>query len=112
MEGSEQGAASKAVQLEYEYGGLFKEISHTVHPSGLPGEIRGKASNVSWAVRHSRGNSRTVVTVMDVDNTVAADYFLAVGHYFAERDGEVFVPGCVFDRNSNDGLFFIIQCHF
>jgi len=119
MEENEAGAAEKALALEEMYADAFFSITHTIHPRNLPNEIRGKGSNVAWAVKsmayppgttagiNGKRHSQTVVTVMDVDNCFAQDYFYAVNYYYTtatpeERKIMMFTPGCVFDRNSND----------
>ena len=49
MEESELEAVEKGDLLISMYSNQFRSIIYTLHPSGLPGEIRGKASNVLWA---------------------------------------------------------------
>ena len=52
MEQGEKGCESKAEQLINSYQNQFLSIRYTVHPSGIPGEARGKSSNVAWAVNY------------------------------------------------------------
>jgi len=49
MEESEADADKKATILLDMYADSFYEICHTIHPMKLPGEMRGKSSNVAWA---------------------------------------------------------------
>ncbi|KAJ3385008.1 hypothetical protein HDU84_002500 [Entophlyctis sp. JEL0112] len=51
MEESEKGCVTKAQMLLKVYSDSFFDITYTVHPANLPGEIRGKSSNVAWAAR-------------------------------------------------------------
>ncbi|KAJ3120080.1 hypothetical protein HK100_012949 [Physocladia obscura] len=51
MEESEEGSISKARMLLKIYTDSFFDITFTIHPSNILGEIRGKSSNVSWAAR-------------------------------------------------------------
>jgi cellulose synthase/poly-beta-1,6-N-acetylglucosamine synthase-like glycosyltransferase len=44
-------AQTTAQQIKDAYGSHFKECFITTHPDGLPGEIRGKSANASWAVQ-------------------------------------------------------------
>ena len=49
MEASESGAQQKAEFIINRFQTSFYSIVFTLHPVGIPGEIRGKASNVKWA---------------------------------------------------------------
>eukprot|EP00741_Cyanophora_paradoxa_P007215 tig00001094_g6981.t1 len=110
MEEAEQGAFEKASQLIKLYQDTFREIIFTLHPAGLPGEARGKSSNVSWAVRQaSKGfqGSNVVVTVLDADIMFGEAYFAAVTYHFCvatpeEREKMMFAPPVIFDRNSHE----------
>ncbi|KAJ3273435.1 hypothetical protein HDV01_004505 [Terramyces sp. JEL0728] len=107
MEQAEKDSNLKAEQLMDVYKHLFYDIRYTVHPSGRPGEIRGKSSNVAWAsvqmARLSTRHEREIVTVMDADTGFAEDYFSACAYHFAvgspsERSIMFFTPSAVFDR--------------
>jgi hypothetical protein len=107
MEESEAECHEKAQTLIRDFGDKFFEIIYTVHPSNLPGEIRGKSSNVAWAARQMATlNSRhehEIVTVMDADTCFASDYFLSCTYHYcvaspSERKIMMFAPCTVFDR--------------
>ncbi|HRL11617.1 MAG TPA: glycosyltransferase family 2 protein [Aggregatilineales bacterium] len=92
MEASEPDCERKASGLIEEYRDRFAHIFYTVHPTGLPGEIRGKGSNQSWASRWIKRKmveelrydvNTLVVTTMDADTIWHPDYFEAVTYYFA-----------------------------
>jgi hypothetical protein len=51
MEEAESGAEAKAKSLMRFYADCFSHITYTIHPVGVPGEARGKSSNVSYAAR-------------------------------------------------------------
>ncbi|KAJ3084606.1 oligosaccharyl transferase stt3 subunit [Rhizoclosmatium hyalinum] len=51
MEETEAGCIEKARMIMKLYSEMFFDITFTVHPSNLPGEIRGKSSNVAFASR-------------------------------------------------------------
>jgi cellulose synthase/poly-beta-1,6-N-acetylglucosamine synthase-like glycosyltransferase len=75
-----------------------------------PGEIRGKASNVNWAVRQMMLNStqkeieRMIVTILDADTCLTQDYFMTMNYHFGvagtkeRRESLMFAPLTVFDR--------------
>ena len=72
MEQSEPGAESKACGLVAEFARYFRQLNFTVHPNDLPGEVQGKSSNLSWAVRQASAvypgkstRKNVIVTVMD-----------------------------------------------
>lgn len=106
MEMAEEGSEQKAIALVEKYKDKFLGIIYTLHPTGLPGEIRGKSSNTSFAARHlvgSRPDSREILTIMDADTCFAADYFEAVSWHYssaseADRKLMFFTPPTVFDR--------------
>lgn len=56
MEQGEKGCESKAERLATIFKDRFYSMQHTVHPSNLPGEARGKSSNVAWAAKHYYNN--------------------------------------------------------
>ncbi|KAI9159219.1 hypothetical protein H9P43_008558 [Blastocladiella emersonii ATCC 22665] len=103
MEASEHGHAEKAARLAAAYAPAFADLLVTVHPAGIPGECRGKGSNVAWAVdqavrawvagpvqpvahdtrRHRLGvrdldPARVVLTITDADSVVPELYFCEV----------------------------------
>jgi hypothetical protein len=111
MEESEAGAVAKAKALIHMYTDSFYEVTYTVHPIGLPGEIRGKSSNVAWATREMarrsgglhRKHEHEVLTVMDADTCFAEDYFTALTFHYCVASPEqrkimMFCPPTVFDR--------------
>lgn len=111
MEETEPNAESKALHLIQLYSPRFSNIVYTLHPKDLPGEIRGKSSNVSWAVSNiaklfPTHHDLDIVTVMDADTCFAEDYFCAVTYHFCmgesyERDLMMFAPLTLFDRNAD-----------
>lgn len=81
MEQKESRAPEKAVALISTYQDRFRDICGTFHPSGLPGEISGKGSNVAWAAKHivqTRQDSSVdprdvIITVMDGELPISVD---------------------------------------
>jgi hypothetical protein len=75
MEQKEQGSAEKASALIASFESEFLACRATYHPSGLPGEIAGKSSNVAFAAndifRQHKADSEkmdTIITVIDCKN--------------------------------------------
>jgi hypothetical protein len=72
-------------RLKNKYGKMFGELLITVHPSSIPGEIKGKSSNENWAGRESKkilvdemGWNINFITVTSNDSDAVLD-----GQYFA-----------------------------
>jgi len=91
MEAREQGAEEKVKELRDKYGSEFKEIMATYHPSGLPNDPPGKASNLAWAFKQLMGEmkseqeiSQVVVTVADADTDFSAGYFESLARSFLQ----------------------------
>lgn len=129
MEQGEKEAPAKASELITNFRHCFQEIVFTLHPRGIPGEIRGKSSNTAWAARQilsssnpvvsaeaGQKNKEQVITVMDADTCFAADYFEAISFHFAstpsrqERDLLFFSTPTLFDRNS-DKVPFLVRAY-
>ncbi|KAK7207619.1 hypothetical protein BZA70DRAFT_243969 [Myxozyma melibiosi] len=112
MEEHEPSAVEKATTLIRDFSPYFHRITYTLHPHSLPGEARGKSSNISWSTRaaskHYRSESRTnvVFTVMDADTHLLPQYFEQICVDCAtnlERANTftMYVLPIVFDRNAS-----------
>ena len=91
MEEREPDARDKAKALLAMFTGSFYTILATFHPSNLPGEAPGKATNETWAVRYARKElvdrlgiplSQIVVTVSDSDSIFHPHYFAELTRQF------------------------------
>lgn len=101
MEEAEDGAVAKGDALCKKYAQCFRFCGYTVHPQHLPGEARGKASNLSWAskqaaLRYPNNYHSVVVTVMDADTLLTELHFLQLS---PAVENTIFVPPIIFDRN-------------
>ena len=82
MEASELGHEAKAESLAEYFKDSFLHFIVTVHPSDIPGESRGKGSNVSYAtrvacseiVRRGIDRRRVVLTISDSDSSIPELY--------------------------------------
>jgi len=88
-------ARVKADTLKFELGAHFCEVLSTYHPSDLPGDIKGKASNYRWAVaeieeyvRHGAGQQAgfveedCIIHVADADSLFDPNYFPNVQYHY------------------------------
>lgn len=72
MEEKDPDAAKVALVLTDAFRHKFRDIQHTIHPFGLPGEAQGKSSNISWAAqqvsakyKESAEKEDVILTIMD-----------------------------------------------
>lgn len=85
---AEERAGEKAIatarRIEQEFGSRFLACITTRHPSGLPGDMPGKGSNISYAAEEARKlilDARSIpyenvlVSAFDVDTVVYPQYF-------------------------------------
>jgi len=83
-------AQIRANILQNKYGGIFKDFIITRHPVDLPGEIRGKGSNITWAAKNSLDKIKKmhipleniIVTTLDSDNRVHKQFLAALTYKY------------------------------
>ncbi|MCJ1389691.1 hypothetical protein MMC18_002548 [Xylographa bjoerkii] len=113
MEQRDPDAESTATQLILVFATSFRNISFTLHPGDISGEVAGKSSNVSWAARQlshnyvdSDSRKNCVITVLDADTHLSSNYFLLITKFHRENPTEaattLYCTPIIFDRNSND----------
>lgn len=119
MEEGEQECNSKAQTLITRYQSYFLSIQYTVHPKNIPGEARGKSSNVAWGVKYfaenwTNGESmvKELITVMDADTHLSEKYFECLIYKYClasweEKHRMLFAPTLIFDRNANEVPFVV-----
>ena len=92
MEEAEEGSRAKAAALQARFAGRFADLLATYHPANLPGEIRGKGSNLRWAAdevrrelvdRRHMALDRLTLTSSDADSLFHPRYFAVVSQLFA-----------------------------
>ncbi|KAI9206887.1 uncharacterized protein BJ171DRAFT_308166 [Polychytrium aggregatum] len=111
MEASENGSEAKGQSLVEEFKKDFLDMIVSVHPAGIPGEARGKASNVNFAVR--RANTllsvkgyqikQLLLTIQDADSVIPELYIHSVEKAFSEAAdpySTLYCPSIIFSRNS------------
>ncbi len=110
MEEGDNLARSTAAQLQREFAARFLHVLITVHPKGLPDEIKGKSANLAWAARASMVElgklgialDRVVITVADADSLLHPAYLECVNYKFltSPRRHETFWQAPVFYHNN------------
>jgi len=93
--GAEARAGKEALDLaekmKNKYAKHFGQFIITVHPSDLPGEIRGKGPNISYMAEQTRveildkmniNYDDVIVSAFDVDTVVSPQYFLCLTWHF------------------------------
>jgi Glycosyl transferase family group 2 len=103
-------APARAGRLTRRFAHRFGHWLVTMHPD-LPGEVRGKSSNLAWAARRTEEeliatrqlDPRNLrVTVCDADSRMDRQYLAALGHQVvSHRDGRlhVYQPAILFYAN-------------
>ena len=82
-----------AEQMAVKYKNSFKTFRIIKHPDGIKGELRGKGANITYAGRESLAIveelgievSNVIVTTLDEDNIVDANYFSYLAATFASE---------------------------
>lgn len=77
-------------QFEKMYRDVFGVLHVTYHPQGLPGELRGKGANETWAAREIqkiidvRGipHKDIIASSFDIDTKLYPQFFLCLGWHF------------------------------
>ncbi|HEY0580561.1 MAG TPA: glycosyltransferase family 2 protein [Chloroflexota bacterium] len=103
-------APARANRLSERYARQFGHWLVTMHPD-LPGEVKGKSSNLAWAARQVEqeliGSGRLdqrnlVITVCDADSRLDPQYLAALGqHLLSHPDGRlhIYQPAILFYAN-------------
>ncbi|QQS22621.1 glycosyltransferase family 2 protein [bacterium] len=119
---SEERAGDAAQQtakaVEKEFGSLFAKMFITVHPDGLPGEIKGKSANASYAVssllpefeKMGIKQDEILVSNFDSDTIVHPQYFTRVMYEFLTNEKPYrrsYQPISVYNNNIWDSPAFI-----
>ena len=94
LAGEEKGGEDARITGEYikqKYGDKFGQFLVTIHPSGTPGEMPGKGSNIAYSAeearkelldRHHIPYRDVVVSAFDIDTVAYRDYFLCLTWHF------------------------------
>ena len=79
-----ESAFDIAQKMEKEFGNSFFKFLITKHPAGIAGEMAGKGSNDTWAIKEAKNKiidelkipyEKIVVSVFDVDTIVHSEFF-------------------------------------
>jgi len=93
MEKRAKGHRKRAKEVIAKYQNRFGKIFATYHPSDIPGEIKGKASNEAWAAKIAKQElvdklgwdiNKLTITSCDADTCFHSKYFSALSYYFAK----------------------------
>jgi hypothetical protein len=113
-----EAAVRTAKTLEQEFGGTFFKMVTTVHPDGLPGEIRGKSANASYAVssllpaldQWGIDHDLVMISNFDSDTIVHPQYFARVMYEFLTNEKPYrrsYQPIAIYNNNIWDSPAFI-----
>ncbi|KAI8642632.1 hypothetical protein BD408DRAFT_416252 [Parasitella parasitica] len=110
MEASEMNYEQKSNNLADYFKDSFLQFIVTAHPADIPGETRGKGSNVAYAARHGCAQMlqqgidrrRVILTVSDSDSSIPELYTNEVEKAFNRAEDPyflLFAPPIFFSRN-------------
>jgi hypothetical protein len=110
FEQRDSDAPGRAERLAARFAPVFDNFLVTFHPD-LPGEVKGKSSNLAWASRRIEEEliatgrldpTRLVVTICDADSRLHRHYLAALAHSILSHvDGvfHIFQPAILFYAN-------------
>lgn len=90
-ESAGKDANNIAQLMKEKYGNTFGHFLITTHPKGVPGEMAGKGSNISYAAEEARklildknniAYDSVLVSAFDIDTVAYPDYFLCLTWHF------------------------------
>lgn len=92
---AEERAGEEAVEIAnkmaQKYSQTFGHVLTTIHPEGLPGEIKGKGPNITYAAESAKKEvvdannipyEDILVSAFDIDTVILPDYFLCLTWHF------------------------------
>ncbi len=111
-------AQKTAKEVEEKFGNIFAKFFITVHPDGLPGEIKGKSANASFAVSSlvptleglGIKQDEVLISNLDSDTIVHPQYFTRVMYEFLTNDKPYrrsYQPIAIYNNNIWDSPAFI-----
>lgn len=103
-------AKEKARRLLEKYENTFFDFLITVHPDGIPGELKAKGANVDWAGRKIRqyvkkkkiDPEHIIISAFDSDTRTHSKYFASLTYKYItnpDRDHRSFQPIPLFSNN-------------
>jgi hypothetical protein len=115
-EGEQAQTTAKQIKDEFEH--VFFKLMVTVHPDGLPGEIKGKSANASYAVssilpeleKLNIEQDKVLISNFDSDTIIHPQYFGRVMYEFLSNDKPYrrsYQPIAIYNNNIWDSPAFI-----
>lgn len=82
-----------AEKVQGKYSTLFSRLLVTLHPDGIPGEIRSKGANMHYAGKRAQElidsleipYEEVIVSAFDIDTIVHPDYFACLTHTYLSQ---------------------------
>lgn len=113
-----QQAQVVAKQIQEKFGSIFAKMFVTIHPDGMPGEIKGKSANASYAVstvvpeleKLGIKQDEVLISNFDSDTIIHPQYFTRVMYEFLTNHRPYrrsYQPISVYNNNIWDSPAFI-----
>lgn len=90
------GAKIVSEKIREKYGDKFFQFLITIHPQNIAGEIAGKGSNQTFAIKQAKtliidklgiSYDNIIVSSFDIDTRIYPDYFSCLTYYFLANPG-------------------------
>lgn len=99
-----------AKKIEKEFGKRFAHFMVTIHPKGIPGEIKGKSANTTWAAKQLKkyvdkkgiAYDNVIISNFDADTVVHPYYFSELTYKYLtaeDRTKKAYQPTHMFHNN-------------
>ena len=99
-----------AQELKEEFKDSFYLFISTIHPKDIPGEVKGKGGNITYAAKETKkiidelglDYKNIIVTTLDADNIVHPEYFASLTYRYVinpHRRKRSFQPVPIFNNN-------------
>jgi len=116
-ESDQENALKISQKIEKEFGKHFKKFLVTIHPKNIPGEIKGKSANATWAAKKLQiyldengiAYENIMLSNFDADTVVHRDYFSELTYKYLTTKNRVqmgYQPTHFFHNNIWDVPFF------
>ncbi|MBI4122155.1 MAG: glycosyltransferase family 2 protein [Parcubacteria group bacterium] len=87
---AEENFKRVSAKIRERYEGVFGHLEITMHPDGIPGEMKGKGANAHWAGHAAKevvdkmglNYKQVIASYFDVDTVVHRQYFAALSHRY------------------------------
>ena len=126
-ENDEENFLKISKKIQEQFGDKFEHFMVTIHPKNLPGEIKGKSANATWAAKQLKAHidcekipyENIIISNFDADSVVHPSYFSELTFKYLTEENRTekgYQPTHMFHNNIWDVPIFIrmvaLSCTF